>query len=297
MVVLLKNVPVGCKDAFLFNPPLRFHTLKCFTFEDNPTQPYNDNLCLFRSLAFHSYENKKNRELKHPKLSSRSSKEGMDSALLSCKESIWNYNLVFEDFLQLSTFLYELEIVDGKNVSKLARRSLEKHESTVRLLQDVILLGFSVSFVPKNPFIKRTNTVMLRALLICYAKVQKTVFTFPFSLSICFQSFEQRLSFQENQTNNLQTGFWIETLYESSVFESRFSQRSRFQNWETTTRFILKWKLSTRQVLNIRKNKLSRTWRKLSQFLFTTSKETSARRIEIEGRTSVDSLHSKDGKP
>ena len=90
---------------------------------------------------------------------------------------------------------------------------------------------------------------MLRALLDCYAKVQKTLFSFPFSASICFQSYEQRLSSKEKQTNKLQIGFWTETLYKSSVFESSFLQRSSFQNGEITTRFVLKWKLSTSQVL------------------------------------------------
>ena len=108
---------------------------------------------------------------------------------------------------------------------------------------------FSVLFVPKNPSIKQTNTVTLRALLDCYAKVQKILFSFPFSASICFQSYEQRPSSKENQTNNLQIGSWTETLYQSFVFESSFLQRSSFQNGEITTRFILKWKLSTSQVL------------------------------------------------
>ena len=94
---------------------------------------------------------------------------------------------------------------------------------------------------------------MLRALVDCYAKIQKTLFSFPFSASICFQSYQQRLSSKENQTNNLQMGFWTETFYKSSVFESSFLQRSSFQNGEITTRFVLKGKLSTSQILNIKK--------------------------------------------
>ena len=138
------------------------------------------------------------------------------------QEGLLNDNLVFEDLLHLKTFLYEVDIVDGKNIGKVALRNAERQESTVRLLQVVILLCFLVSFVPKNPFIEPKNTVLLRALLDCYAKVQKTVFSFPFSASICFQSYEQRLSSKENQTNNLQIGFWTKTLCKSSVFESSF---------------------------------------------------------------------------
>ena len=174
-------------------------------------------------------------------------KDGLN--LPQLQGGLLNENLVLEDLLHLNTFMYETDIVDGEKIGKVALRNAEKHESTVRLLQVVILLCFSVSFVPKNPFIERTNTVLLRALLHCYAKVQKTVFSFPFSASICFQSYERRLSSRENQTNNLQIGFWTETLYKSSVFESRFLQRSSFQNEWITTRFVLKWKLSTSQVL------------------------------------------------
>ena len=56
---LLKNVPAGCKDNLSHNPPLNFHTLNCFTFEDNPKQPLKDNLCRFDALVFHLYGNKK----------------------------------------------------------------------------------------------------------------------------------------------------------------------------------------------------------------------------------------------
>ena len=129
-----------------------------------------------------------------------------------------------------------------ENIGKVALRNAEKHENTVRLLQVVKLLCFSVLFVPKNPFIKQTNTVSLRALLDRYAKVQKTLFSFPFSASICFQSYEQRLSSKENQTNNLQIGFWTETLYKSSVFESSFFTTQQFSKWRNYNAFCFEMK-------------------------------------------------------
>ena len=129
----------------------------------------------------------------------------------------------------------------------MARRNAENHESTVRLLQGLKLHCFLVLFVPKNPFIKQTNTVMLRALLDCYAKVQKTLFSFPFSASICFQSYEQRLSSRENQTNNLQIGFWTEALYKSSVFESSFFYNVAVFKMEKLQR-VLFWNENFQQV-------------------------------------------------
>ena len=50
---LVKDVPMRCKDAVLPEPLLKIHTINSLTFEQNPTQPYNDNLCLFRAFALH----------------------------------------------------------------------------------------------------------------------------------------------------------------------------------------------------------------------------------------------------
>ena len=45
---LLKDVPMGCKNAVLPEPLLRNHTINCLTYEENTRQPYNDNLSFFR---------------------------------------------------------------------------------------------------------------------------------------------------------------------------------------------------------------------------------------------------------
>ena len=52
---LLKDVPMGCKDAVLPEPLLKNCTINCLTFEEKTRQPYN--LCLFRALALHLHEN------------------------------------------------------------------------------------------------------------------------------------------------------------------------------------------------------------------------------------------------
>ena len=56
---LLKYVPMGCKDTVLIETLLRNRILFCLTYEKNTSQPYNDNLCLFRTLALHLQVNKK----------------------------------------------------------------------------------------------------------------------------------------------------------------------------------------------------------------------------------------------
>ena len=47
---LLKDVPMGCKNAVLPEPLLRNGTINCLTYEESTRQPYNDNLCLFHAL-------------------------------------------------------------------------------------------------------------------------------------------------------------------------------------------------------------------------------------------------------
>ena len=41
-VVLLKVLPLGCKNAVLPETLLKNHTINCLTFEDNTRQPYNE---------------------------------------------------------------------------------------------------------------------------------------------------------------------------------------------------------------------------------------------------------------
>ena len=56
---LLRDLPMGCKDAVLPESLLKNLTVNCLTFERNTRQPYKDNLCLFRALALHLHGNER----------------------------------------------------------------------------------------------------------------------------------------------------------------------------------------------------------------------------------------------
>ena len=56
---LLRDIPMGCKDAVLPESLLRNPSIYCLTFERNTRQPYKDNLCLFRALALHLHGNER----------------------------------------------------------------------------------------------------------------------------------------------------------------------------------------------------------------------------------------------
>ena len=53
LAALLKELPMGCKNAILPEPLLRNGTINCPTHAENTRQLYNDYLCVFRALALH----------------------------------------------------------------------------------------------------------------------------------------------------------------------------------------------------------------------------------------------------
>ena len=59
---LLRDIPMGCKNAVLPESLLRNHTVNCLTFEKNTRKPYNANVCLFRALALPLHGNERHEE-------------------------------------------------------------------------------------------------------------------------------------------------------------------------------------------------------------------------------------------
>ena len=131
---LLKDVPMGCKDAVLPELLLRNGTNNCLTFEESTRQPYNDNLCLFRALALHLHGSQRLEEETSKSFNLFINK--MDGL---CADQFQGDHMndipVVEDLLTLNILLYDIDIVDGNIVGELARRSVQKHESIVRLLR------------------------------------------------------------------------------------------------------------------------------------------------------------------
>ena len=131
---LLKDVPMGCKNAVLPEPLLKNHTINCLTYEENIRQPYNDNLCLFRALALHLHGTQR--------LEEETSKlfylfiNKMDGLTPNQFQGVHMNDIpTVEDLLTLNILLYDIDIVDGNIIGELARRSVQKYENTVRLLR------------------------------------------------------------------------------------------------------------------------------------------------------------------
>ena len=84
---LLKDVPMGCKDAVLPKPILKNCTINCLTFEENTRQPYNGNLCLFSAPALHLDGNQRLEGETSKLFNSFIKIKRMDSVPVSSKES------------------------------------------------------------------------------------------------------------------------------------------------------------------------------------------------------------------
>ena len=130
---LLKDVPMGCKDTVLPEPLLRNCNVNCLTFERNTRQPYNDNLCLCRTLALHLHGNEKLEDETSKKFKLfLNNKEERD---VSKFQGVHLNDIPkFEDLLQLNIFLYGIYFVDGELIGELCRRSIQKYEKSVKFL-------------------------------------------------------------------------------------------------------------------------------------------------------------------
>ena len=131
---LLKDVPMGCKDAVLPEPLLKSCTINCLTFEENTRQPYNSNLCPFCALALHLQGNQRLEEETSKLFILFNNK--MDGLNPNRFHGVHMNDIPnVEDLLTLNIVLYDIDIVDGNIIGELARRSVQKYENTVRLLR------------------------------------------------------------------------------------------------------------------------------------------------------------------
>ena len=131
---LLKDIPMGCKDAVLPESLLKNHTVNCLTFEKNTRKPYNDNLCLFRALALHLHGNERLEE-ETSKLFNlflvNSTNPDPSKFQGVCMHDI----AAVEDMVKTNFFIYDIDLIDGAMVGELARRSIKKYETNVQLIR------------------------------------------------------------------------------------------------------------------------------------------------------------------
>ena len=131
---LLRDIPMGCKDAVLLGSLLKNHTVNCLTFEKNTRKPYNDNLCLFRALALHLHGNERLEE-ETSKLFNlflvNSTNPDPSKFQGVCTDDIPSV----EGMVAINIFINDINLIDGGMVGELARRSTKKYEKSVQLIR------------------------------------------------------------------------------------------------------------------------------------------------------------------
>ena len=131
---LLKDFPIGCKNAVPPEPLLRNGTINCLTYEESTRQPHNDNLCLFRALTLHLQGTQRLAEETLKLFTLFINK--IDGLSTNQFQGVHMNDIpIVEDLLTLNILLNDIDIVDGNIIGELATRSVQKYEKTVRLLR------------------------------------------------------------------------------------------------------------------------------------------------------------------
>ena len=130
---LLRDIPMGCKDAILPESLSKNPTVNCLTYEQNTKKPYKDNLCLIRALALHLHGNQRLEEetskLFNPFLFNSTNPDPSNFQRF-CMDDIPSV----EDIVGINIFIYDIDLIDGAMVGELARRSIKKYEKNVQLI-------------------------------------------------------------------------------------------------------------------------------------------------------------------
>ena len=131
---LLRDIPMGCKDAVLPESLLRNLSINCLTYEQNTKKTYKDNVCLFRALALHLHGNER--------LEEETSKlfnlflVNSTNPDPSKFQGVCMYDIPsVEDIVGIDVFIYDIDLIDGAMVGELARRSIKKYGKKVQLIR------------------------------------------------------------------------------------------------------------------------------------------------------------------
>ena len=131
---LLRDIPMGCKEAVLPESLLRNPSINCLNYEQNTKKTYKDNLCLFRALALHLHGNERLEEETSKSFNLfvvNSRNPDLSKIQGACMDDI----ICVEDIVGINIFIYDIDLIDGAMVGELARRSIKKNEKNVQLIR------------------------------------------------------------------------------------------------------------------------------------------------------------------
>ena len=233
---LLKDIPMGCKDAVLPESLLRNPSINCLTYEQNTKKTYKDNLCLFRALALHLHGNEKLEEgtsklinlfLVNSTNPDHSKFQGV------CMDDI----PAVEDMVSTNIFIYDIDLIDGAIVGELARRSIKKYEKIVQLIRynrhicyvDNIHALFNAFRCPTcDTYFQKTGNLE-RHLVRCSERVKHI---YPKNVYQLRETLIDKLDSLDIQYTDEQKLFTNLAVFD---FESTCIPEEKFKNTETTT--------------------------------------------------------------
>ena len=233
---LLKDIPMGCKDAVLPESLLRNPSIYCLTYEQNTKKTYQDNLCLFRALALHLHGNERLEE-ETSKLFNlflvTSTNPDPSKFQGVCIDDIPSV----EDIVSINIFIYDIDFIVGALVGELARRSIKKYEKNVQLIRynshicyvDIINALFKAFRCPTcDTYFQKTGNLE-RHLVRCSERVKhiypKNVYQLRETLFDKLNSFDIQYTDDQKLSTNL-------AVFD---FESICIADEKFENAETTT--------------------------------------------------------------
>ena len=234
---LLRDVPMGCKNAILPEFLLKSHKINCLTFEKSTRKAYNDNLCLFGALALHLHGNEGRLEEEKSKLFNlflvNSTNPDPSNFQGVCIDDIPSV----EDIVGINIFIYDIDFIDRAMVGELARRSIKSYEKNVQLIQynshfcyvDNIKALFKALRCPTcDTYFQKTRNLE-RHLVRCSERVKhiypKNVYQLRETLFDKLDSFGIQYTDDQKLFNNL-------AVFD---FESICIPKEKFRNTETTT--------------------------------------------------------------
>ena len=129
---LLKNIPMGYPDSVLPEPLLKNHSVNCLL-SDKDKQRDEDHLCLVRALSMYLHGHSNLDAPTSQLFTEFISKSGYDPKNF-LGVAIDPLPLV-EGIVERNKFIYDFDIHEGEYVGELARRSIGKFKSSVKMLR------------------------------------------------------------------------------------------------------------------------------------------------------------------
>ena len=233
---LLRDIPMGCKDAILPEYLLKNHTVSCLTSEKNTRKTYNDNFCLFRAPALHLHGIERLQE-ETSKLFNLFLVNGTNPDPSKFQGVCMDDIPSVEDIVGVNIFIYDIDLIDGAMVGEHAQRSIKKYEKIVQLIRynshicyvdniNALFEAFRCSTCDTH-FQKTENSE--RHLVRCSERVKhlypKNVYQLRETLFGKLDSFDIQYTDDQKLFNNL-------AIFD---FESICVPEEKFENTETTT--------------------------------------------------------------